>query len=148
MKLVDTFYVSKKKPLTEEEQMERSEMEREKRRLQTAKAVADARVKREDAAKMKAMKKHLFGKFITRVPVLKEDRYLDMPLPDSSAVPYEPEPLPLSELGKFRERCVGPAVVPGVQRTNAVLLHCALSTCSHARGRLRPDAFARSTSCR
>ena len=98
MKLVDVYYVSKIKPLTEEEHIERKEVERAKRRAVTSKAISEARVKREDAAKLKAMKKYLFGKFITRVPVLKEDRYRDMPMPESFAVPYKTKKLKLSEL--------------------------------------------------
>jgi hypothetical protein len=98
MKLVDVFYVSQIKPLTEEEENERKRQERERHLRDFTVAVSTARVNRENAAKLKAMKKHMFGRFIIRVPVLKEDRYRDTPLPESSVEPYRPEPRPLSEL--------------------------------------------------
>lgn len=98
MKLVDIFYVSKIEKLTEEERAEKQEREREERRLSTQSIVAEARIKRENQVKLKAMKKHLFGKFIVRVPVLKEDRYRDLPTPESHAEPYDPGMQPMSEL--------------------------------------------------
>ena len=98
MKLVDVYYVSKIKPLTEEQLAQQQERDRAKRRLDLMTAVAGARVKREDKIKLKAMKKYMFGKYITRVPVLKEDRYRDLPLPESTAVPFRPDPIPMSEL--------------------------------------------------
>jgi hypothetical protein len=98
MKLVDIYYVSEIESRTDEEVARLKHKARERHRLATTAAVSEARVKRENAAKLKAMKKQMFGKFITRVPVLKEDRYRDIPLPDSMATPYRPEPLPLSEL--------------------------------------------------
>lgn len=112
MKLVDVYYVSKIKDRTEEELAEQIQQNRVERRLATTAAVSEARMKREDASKLKAMKKHMFGKYITRVPILKEDRYRDMPLPESSATPYRPVPLPLSELamqeaGYHRTRLAG-----------------------------------------
>jgi hypothetical protein len=98
MKLVDIYYVREIESLTEDDIAKQKHTARELRKLATTAAVSKARVKRENAAKLKAMKKQMFGKFITRVPVLKEDRYKDIPLPDSMATPYQPEPLPLSEL--------------------------------------------------
>jgi len=98
MKLVDIYYLSKIKPLTEEELHEKKEQDRQARQLETMTAVAGARIKREDQAKLKAMKKYMFGKFITRVPVLKEDRYRDLPLPESTAEPFRPPPVAMSEL--------------------------------------------------
>lgn len=98
MKLVDVYYVSKIKPLTEEEMQEKKEKEHQARLLETMTAVAGARIKREDQAKLKAMKKYMFGRYITRVPVLKEDRYRDLPLPESTAEPFRPPPVPMSEL--------------------------------------------------
>jgi hypothetical protein len=98
MKLVDVYYVSKLKPLTPEEEAKQKRIRREKLLLVNKAAVDAARTKREDSLKLKAMKKHLFGKFIMGVPVLKEDRFLEFPLPESSAVPYKAEQRPLSEL--------------------------------------------------
>jgi hypothetical protein len=116
MKLVDVYYVSKIKPPTEAEIQEKKKLDREKRRLQTSAAAAKARVKRENATKLKAMKKYMFGRYIAKVPILKEDRYRDLPLPSSTAVPYRPKPLPLSELamqeaGYHRTRLPGQHLV-------------------------------------
>ena len=44
------------------------------------------------------MKKYMFGKFGIKVPVLKEDRWSDRPLPESSATPYSAKSLSLAEL--------------------------------------------------
>jgi hypothetical protein len=63
-----------------------------------AEAIEKARIERERAVKLKAMKQFLFGKFIMKVPVLKEDRWTDLPLPESFAVPYAPKRLALAEL--------------------------------------------------
>jgi hypothetical protein len=98
MKLVDVYYVSKIKPLSEEELVQKKQRDRERRLMQTKTAVAEARKKREEQLKLKDMKRHLFGKYITRVPVLKEDRYRDLPTPESFAVPYVTGSIALSEL--------------------------------------------------
>jgi hypothetical protein len=98
MKLVDIFYVSKLEPPSEEDLELKLLKERERRRLASSAAIAEARVKRENVVKLKAMKTYMFGKYVTRVPTLKEDRYRDFPLPESSAVPYTAQPVPLSEL--------------------------------------------------
>jgi hypothetical protein len=116
MKLVDIYYVREIESRTDDEIARLKHKEHERRRLATTAAVSEARVKRENTAKLKAMKKHMFGKFITRVPVLKEDRYRDMPLSDSMATPCQPKPLPLSELamqeaGYHRTRLPGQHLV-------------------------------------
>jgi len=116
MKLVDIYVIQKRKRLTEEELAAKRELERQMRREATAGLLAEARIKRENAAKLKAMKKYMFGKFIIRVPVLKEDRYRDTPLPASVAVPYKPDKLPLSEVamqeaGYNRKRIPGQHLV-------------------------------------
>lgn len=98
MKLVDVYYISLIKPLTDEEEEKKKEREREQRFLHTKTAISEARKKREEHIKLKEMKRYLFGKFITRVPVLKEDRYRDLPTPESHAEPYLPGSIPLSEL--------------------------------------------------
>ena len=77
-----------------------------------ARSFSEARLRLENAEKLTAMKEYMFGRFVTRVPVLKEDRYRDMPLPKSSAVPYKLPSLPLSELamqeaGYKRKRMIG-----------------------------------------
>lgn len=98
MKLVDIFYVSTLKPETEEERTAREEQERQARRKVASQAASDARLIRENAAKMKEMKKFMFGKFAVRVPILKQDRYNDRPLAHSSARPYKEKALTLAEL--------------------------------------------------
>jgi hypothetical protein len=98
MKLVDVYYVSKIKPLTEDELEQKKKREREERYQQTMTAVSVARLKREEKKKLKDMKRFMFGKYITRVPVLKEDRYRDLPTPESHAEPYRPGPILMSEL--------------------------------------------------
>jgi hypothetical protein len=97
-KLIDIYYVRKIKPLTKQEEEEKKRRERDLRNKRTKIAVSEARIKRERKVKLKEMKKYMFGKFIVRVPILKEDRYRDLPLPESMAQPYRPDPRPLSEL--------------------------------------------------
>ena len=122
MKLVDVFYVQKLKPLTAEEQAKKLEAARLQRKEATSALLAEARIKRENASKLKAMKKYMFGKFITRVPVLKEDRYRDTPLPDSTAVPYKPELLPLSEVA-MQEAGYNRKRVPGQHLVGDMIPH-------------------------
>jgi hypothetical protein len=98
MKLVDIYYFSTLKPETEEEIKRRKEQERLKRRLVTTEAAKRARIIREDAAKMRDMKKFMFGKFAMKIPLLKEDRYRDRPLPQSSAMPHKTKAFTLAEL--------------------------------------------------
>lgn len=97
MKLVD-IYVIGKEPLSEEEEKKKQMIDKEKRYMKHIKAVQAARIQRENGTKLKAMKKHMFGKYVIRIPVLKEDRYRDHPLPESSAAPYKLDSRSLSEL--------------------------------------------------
>jgi hypothetical protein len=108
MKLVDVYYVGRSKSLSTLKPLW-LQTHGESRRSE---AVTKARIDQETEVKLRAMKEHLFGRFVTRVPVLKEDRYMDIPLPESSAVPYQPDPLPLSEVamneaGYRRKRLLG-----------------------------------------
>ena len=98
MKFVDTYYWTPMENMTEQEILERKEKAKLLKQKYLADAIEKARVDRERAVKLKAMKQFLFGKFIMKVPVLKEDRWVDLPLPASSAVPYFPKRLPLAEL--------------------------------------------------
>ena len=116
MKLLDIFYFSKLKDLSEDEIEAQRLAAREKRRLATEEALSQARIKREKAAKLEAMKTYMFGKYIARVPVLKEDRFKDIPRSESYAVPYKPTPIPLSEIamqeaGYHRTRLPGQHLV-------------------------------------
>lgn len=94
MKLVDYFFVRRDVSLSPDGQAIKKEWELQRLRD----ATAAKRIARENEEKMKAMKEYMFGKYVTRVPVLKEDRYRDLPLPESTASPYRPNPLPLSEI--------------------------------------------------
>lgn len=97
MKLVDMFYFSKMDDLTPMQR--REQMKKDfATELETARGYAAiARIQREDAAKMKAVKQELYGKFITRVPVLRMERFPDFPLHTSTAKPCEPRPLPVPD---------------------------------------------------
>jgi len=95
MKLVDIFYVSKTEELTSEE--ERKQKEFTLRQINKV-ALLEARIRKEEAIKQKDMKRIFFGKYVTRVPVLKEDRYRDVPLPQSQATPYIPPRRTLNEV--------------------------------------------------
>jgi hypothetical protein len=116
MKLVDIYYVSKIKPLTADEIKQKKQKKREQQFMQTQTAVAEARKKREEQIKLKDMKRHLFGKYITRVPVLKEDRYRDLPTALSHAEPFVKGSKALSEVamqdaGYRKERLPGQHLV-------------------------------------
>jgi hypothetical protein len=116
MKLVDILYVSQIKSETEEEQTLREQAERLKRKVATTEAVNKARQIREDTTKMKVMKKYYFGKFSMQVPILKQDRYIDIPLPESTAIPHKEKQLTLAELameeaGYNRKRIPGQTLV-------------------------------------
>eukprot|EP00529_Nitzschia_sp_RCC80_P008506 CAMPEP_0113512820 /NCGR_PEP_ID=MMETSP0014_2-20120614/39536_1 /TAXON_ID=2857 /ORGANISM="Nitzschia sp." /LENGTH=1224 /DNA_ID=CAMNT_0000409189 /DNA_START=63 /DNA_END=3733 /DNA_ORIENTATION=+ /assembly_acc=CAM_ASM_000159 len=116
MKLVDLFYVSQIKPETEEERRLREKADKLKRKLATTEAADEARQIRENSAKLKAMKKYYFGRFSMQVPILKQDRYIDIPLPESTAEPYKEKQLTLAELameeaGYRRKRIPGQTLV-------------------------------------
>lgn len=84
--------------MSEDELEERDELQRLQRQELTSKAATANRIKRENAAKLRDIKKFMFGDYITKVPVLKADRHRDSPLPESQAVPYVPKPLQLADL--------------------------------------------------
>ncbi len=116
MKLVDVFYFSKLKPETEEERIEREKRQKKERRMATSHAAKEARLARENVAKLKDMKHLMFGRFAIKVPILKQDRYSDRPLPESSATPYKEKALTLAELamqeaGYHRTRLPGQTLV-------------------------------------
>ena len=133
MKLVDVFYYSKIKPLSVEELEKQKRAAELARRLKRKDAVREARINKENAAKLKAMKKIMFGKFVTKVPVIKEDRHHDFPLAESSATPFKPEPHTLAELamkeaGYHRTRLPGQHLVgdmiPRVRSIDPMLCGC------------------------
>eukprot|EP00536_Pseudo-nitzschia_multiseries_P015431 jgi/Psemu1/246838/estExt_Genewise1.C_8860010 len=116
MKLLDIYYFSLIKPETDEERQRREEMERLRQKLATTEAIMETRIVRENAAKAKAMKRYMFGRYALRIPILKQDRYVDMPLAESFATPYEERNFSLAELamqeaGKNRVRIPGQTLV-------------------------------------
>lgn len=89
MKLVDTFWYSKYENMTEDEFAEkmRSNLEAQ---LHAARGKASlARVRREETAKLLEIKKLLYGRYVTQVPVLRMERFPDIPLHSSAAQPYK-----------------------------------------------------------
>jgi hypothetical protein len=87
MKLVDMFYVRKLE--------DKGENEAKKfQRLADAKLSTFAASKRaimekkEELLKVSALKRYMFGKYVTRVPMFKEYRFRDVPLAESTATPY------------------------------------------------------------
>jgi len=112
MKLVDIYYVSKIQPLSDEEKEKQLVSHREKQRLANAAVIKEARITKENTVKMKDVKKYMFGKYIAKVPVLKQERYVDHPLPESYSTPYEPEPLGLADLA-MRESGYNRTRLPG-----------------------------------
>ncbi len=125
MKLLDIYYFSLINPETEEERQRRERADKLKRKLATTEAASKARVIREDAAKLKVMKKYMFGKFAMRIPILKQDRYPDIPLPESTATPFMQKEFSLAELamqeaGYHRTRIPGQTLVGDMIPTIAV----------------------------
>ena len=70
-----------------------SSEEKETKRLEKAKEHKEAllrlRVENELAYKLRDFRQYFFGSFLTKVPVLKFDRYIDMPLSSSCAKPWD-----------------------------------------------------------
>jgi hypothetical protein len=84
MKLVDIFYVQKLAKRSKGEVL----ADRIKTRgLGVVLAKRARMIRREDAMKLKALKRYMFGKYIARVPRFKEYRFRDVPLQVSTAVP-------------------------------------------------------------
>lgn len=116
MKLADIYYFSLLEPETEEQRQRRMQAERLATKLTHIDAVTEARIQRENISKLKAMKKYMFGKFALRIPVLKQDRFFDIPLAESFATPYEEKDLSLAalamdEAGYNRVRVPGQTLV-------------------------------------
>lgn len=92
MKLLDIYSYKIVDTLTDEELWEQLQAARSRNYK------SEMRVKKENAKKMKVMKEHMFGKYAVSIPVLKLDRYADIPLPESYAVPWKAKELTLAEL--------------------------------------------------
>lgn len=116
MKLVDIFYVSLIEPETDEQRERRKNAEKLAQKLTHTETILQARIIRENTAKLKAMKRYMFGKHALRVPVLKQDRYQDIPLAESFAVPYKERNfslggLAMQEAGYHKKRVPGQTLV-------------------------------------
>jgi hypothetical protein len=112
MKLVDIYYVSLVNPETDEERERRERAEKLKRKLASSEAISKARQVRENATKMKVLKKYMFGKFSMRIPILKQDRYPDIPLPESMATPFKDKEFSLGGLS-MEEAGYHRTIIPG-----------------------------------
>ncbi len=73
-------------------------IERMKRKVQRDATLSQARIQNENARKYRDFKMYFFGKFLVKVPIFRADRYLDLPLPSSSAVPIEKKQVSIGEL--------------------------------------------------
>merc|ERR1712165_219861 len=71
---------------------------REKRRRQRDETLSEARIQNENARKYRDFKMYFFGRFLTKVPIFRMDRCLDLPLVTSSATPYEEKKISIGEL--------------------------------------------------
>ena len=116
MKLLDVLVIRRMKPLTTEELEAQRILWMERIDARTSAASAAARIKRENQLKLKAMKSVMFGKYVVKVPILKSDRYRDLPTRASHAAPYVAPRLPMSELamrdaGYCRKRIQGQHLV-------------------------------------
>lgn len=88
MKVVDIlcFRIDTNKTLQEQEEAFKQKM---KVRYEKAlKSTSFFQTRQERAVKLQDMREFMFGSYLIRVPVLHEDFYFDVPLPDSSATPY------------------------------------------------------------
>ena len=118
MKLVDIYFVQKSSQDEQEEDRITTESSTESSRFSEKFVMSKSalRVKRENAQKLKKMKAYMFGKFSLEVPIIKEDRYPDVPLPESKATPYNAKERTLAELameeaGYNRTRLPGQTLV-------------------------------------
>ena len=77
---------------------EQSKADKLRRKLYGQETLAVARLQNEKARKYRDFKMHFFGKYLVKVPIIRLDRYLDLPLPSSSATPLEKEAKKLGEI--------------------------------------------------
>jgi len=67
---------------------EKNNLERLKRKIKRDETLTQARIQNELARKYRDFKRYYFGKYLTKVPILRVDRYLEVPLSSSSAKPF------------------------------------------------------------
>jgi len=88
MKLVDIFYYSKLKEATEEEEAKKLSEYYEQLKKAAEENAKFARIRTEEAVKQKSVKEILFGPYVERVPVIKCERFIDLPLHNSHSKKY------------------------------------------------------------
>jgi len=89
MKLVDIYVLNKPKKEGAEEETSAEELDRLGRKKLMEETLQETRKKNEIAFKLRDFKQYFFGKFLTKVPVWKSDRFNDIPLPSSTATPIK-----------------------------------------------------------
>lgn len=90
MKFVDMFWYRKLKDASDEEEAAKLKEYYQTLKEAAKKNAAAARIRTEEAVKQKAIKEILFGYYVERVPVIKSERFIDMPLRSSYSKPYVP----------------------------------------------------------
>jgi len=88
MKLFDIYYVQRKQNISAEERAAQMEADYERRYNLVLGEWSMIRIRKENAAKMKDMKRYMFGQFLMRVPVFKEERFPYEPAYSSSSTPF------------------------------------------------------------
>ena len=109
MKLVDWYFFHQTANMTEEEHNAHVKQKLQKRFDAVIRAISDYQVKKERAAKLKSMKKYLYGKFIIRIPRVSLDLFQDYPLPESFANVFQKrtaKPIVITER-KFGQHLTG-----------------------------------------
>jgi hypothetical protein len=110
MKLVDLCWYSRMDGSDETRSLRLKE-EYQARLEQARGTAALAREQREETLKLQAMKKLLFGNYITNIPILRLERYADTPLHTSFAKPCRISKSPLASLGNNVVRVHGQQLV-------------------------------------
>ncbi|CAB9508375.1 expressed unknown protein [Seminavis robusta] len=87
MKLVDWMYFGKLENMTAEEKKQMLEDDLRNQYQETLARRMRSEEYKEDMVKLKSMLKYLFGKYLLEVPRFRESRFLDYPLPASTAEP-------------------------------------------------------------
>eukprot|EP00536_Pseudo-nitzschia_multiseries_P008187 jgi/Psemu1/197457/e_gw1.204.74.1 len=113
MKLVDIYYVRPKQNLTPKGRAAKLEVDYKQRyNLLLWSEWNSNRIYRENAMKMKDMKRYMFGKYLMRVPILKEERFPSVPAISSSSVPYNAHPRPVNVVRRIHGQRLWGDMVP------------------------------------
>mmetsp|Transcript_13765 Transcript_13765/g.20289 ORF Transcript_13765/g.20289 Transcript_13765/m.20289 type:complete len:1086 (+) Transcript_13765:65-3322(+) len=152
MKIVDIYYWKPMESMNDEERLKKKLEAKRVRKIVLKRQIEEARIEREKAVKIKDMKTFLFGKYILKVPAVKGDRWWDVPLPDSSAVPYKAEKLALAELamkeaGYHRTRVPGQhlegEMIPTIKKDNFTEAPMGQPTKKHAESESDTAAYTK-----